>query len=135
MLRRISTIAAAAAMLALSALPVSAATGVPIVWDSHHHLFNAGGLSLDEAFPIALSTWNATGCKPLQHLSNTTPGLANGNFVERRKHSDYIHTVPECQLQGLRLGLIDLDIEAKMKNLAITALIEKLKQTHPISNL
>lgn len=100
-------------------LPVYENFNIPIVWDSHHHTFNDAGLSLDEAYGLAMLTWRDTGCKPLQHLSNTTPGLENGNFTERRKHSDYIHYVPDCQRQGLIDDVVDVDVEAKMKNLAV----------------
>ena len=100
-------------------LPVYESTGVPIVWDSHHHTFNDGGLTLDEAYGLAMFTWRNTSCKPLQHLSNTTPGLENGNFTERRKHSDYIHYIPDCQREGLIYDVVDIDVEAKMKNLAV----------------
>jgi UV DNA damage endonuclease len=100
-------------------LTVYYSTGVSIVWDSHHHTFNDGGLDIDEAYGLAMLTWRNTGCKPLQHLSNTTPGLENGNFTERRKHSDYIHYIPECQYQGLINDVVDVDVEAKMKNLAV----------------
>lgn len=103
-------------------LKVNSATNVPLVWDSHHHTFNDGGLSLDDAFSLSVYTWKASGCKPLQHLSNTTPGLENGNFTERRKHSDYIHYVPDCQREGLLVDVIDVDVEAKMKNLAVSKL-------------
>ena len=104
-------------------LPVYEKFGIPIVWDSHHHTFNDAGLSLDEAYGLAMLTWQNTGCKPLQHLSNTTPGLENSNFTERRKHSDYIHYVPDCQRQGLIDDVVDVDVEAKMKNLAVLKLL------------
>jgi UV DNA damage endonuclease len=100
-------------------LKVNSVTNIPIVWDSHHHAFNDGGLSLDDAYSLSVYTWKASGCKPLQHLSNTTPGLENGNFTERRKHSDYIHYIPDCQREGLLIDAIDVDVEAKMKNLAV----------------
>lgn len=100
-------------------LKVNSTTNIPLVWDSHHHTFNDGGLSLDDAFSLSVYTWKASGCKPLQHLSNTTPGLENGSFTERRKHSDYIHYVPDCQREGLLVDVIDVDVEAKMKNLAV----------------
>ena len=64
-------------------------------------------------------TWRNTGCKPLQHLSNTTPGLEGGSFTERRKHSQYIEYIPDCQRDGLLRDMIDVDVEAKMKNLAV----------------
>lgn len=101
-------------------LPVYEATGVPICWDSHHHIFNDGGLSLDDACGLSLYTWNKINSKPLQHLSNTTPGLENGNFTDRRKHSDFIHYIPDCQRELLTNDTADIDIEAKMKNLAVT---------------
>jgi len=100
-------------------LKVNSTTNIPLVWDSHHHTFNDSGLSLDDAFSLSVYTWKASGCKPLQHLSNTTPGLENGSFTERRKHSDYIHYVPDCQREGLLVDVIDVDVEAKMKNLAV----------------
>jgi UV DNA damage endonuclease len=34
-------------------LPAYELTGVPIVWDSHHHTFNDGGLYLDDAYGLA----------------------------------------------------------------------------------
>jgi UV DNA damage endonuclease len=103
-------------------LEVFETTGVPIVWDSHHHIFNDGGLSLDDAYGLALYTWRKIPYKPLQHLSNTEEGLEGGSFTERRKHSQYIHYVPDCQRDGLINDLIDVDVEAKMKNLAVLKL-------------
>jgi len=99
-------------------LPVSLATGVPIVWDSHHHTFNPADLTDEEACDATRETW-PDGVRPLQHLSNTTPGLEGGSFTERRKHSDMIHYVPPAQLSRLRRGEIDVEVEAKMKNLAV----------------
>lgn len=92
-------------------------TGVPVCWDSHHHTFNAAGLSLDEGLFLAKTTWGSI--KPLTHLSNTDPSLVNGSFTEKRKHSDYVHYIPECQLLGNNNNEIDIEFEFKMKNLAI----------------
>lgn len=107
-------------------LKVNSVTGVPVVWDSHHHTFNDGDLSLDDAYSLSVYTWKASGCKPLQHLSNTTPGLENGNFTDRRKHSDFIHYIPDCQREGLLVDVIDVDVEAKMKNLAVDRIKTKI---------
>lgn len=92
-------------------------TGVPICWDSHHHTFNNAELSLEEGLKLAKSTWN--NIKPLTHLSNTDPTLVNGSFTDRRKHSDYVHYIPECQLQDNNNNQIDIEFEFKMKNVAI----------------
>lgn len=93
-------------------------TNVPIVWDSHHHTFNDGDLTPEEAFSCTAETW-PKGIRPLQHLSNTEPSLVNGSFSDRRKHSDMIHYVPDVQLCALREGTVDVEIEAKMKNIAV----------------
>jgi UV DNA damage endonuclease len=77
-------------------MPISAATGVPVLFDSHHHTFNDGGLPGEEAMLAAASTW-PQGILPLQHISNTEPGLEGGNFTERRAHSWAIHTIPDYQ--------------------------------------
>lgn len=103
-------------------------TGTPICWDSHHHTFNDGDLTLDEAFNAACETWKKD-IKPLQHLANTEPGMENGSFPDRRKHSNMVHYVPDCQLRGLRENTIDVEIEAKMKNIAI----EKMRKDFSIS--
>lgn len=95
-------------------------TGVPVVWDSHHHSFNDGGLNYTQAMEISMKTWGNV--KPLQHISNSRD--PEGSFQKRRAHSDYINTIPECQLKGLRSGKIQVDIEAKMKNLAIDKILK-----------
>lgn len=92
-------------------------TEVPIVFDSHHHTFNDVGLSIEEGLNLAIKSWG--GIKPLTHLSNTEPTAINGSFTERRKHSNYVHYVPECQLQANNNDQIDIDLEFKMKNLAL----------------
>jgi len=43
----------------------------------------------------------------------------NGNFTDRRKHSDMIHYVPDVQLNAMRENTVDVEIEAKMKNLSV----------------
>jgi UV DNA damage endonuclease len=99
-------------------LPVYLETKVPIVFDSHHHTFNDGDLSMEDAMAATAETWT-NGIKPLQHLSNTEPHLADGNFQDRRKHSDMIHYVPEPQLKAMREDIVDVEIEAKLKNLSV----------------
>lgn len=99
-------------------------TGVPIVMDTHHHSFFNDGLSIDDALKISMSTWDKF--KPLTHLSNTEPGFENGSFNERRKHSNYIKNIPGLQQELNDSGIIDIDFEAKMKQLAIFRAVEDL---------
>jgi len=102
-------------------LEVHKETGVPITWDSHHHVFNDAGLTMDEAMSAASETWPA-GIRPLQHISNTDPTLVGGSLSDRRKHSDYIHYVPSVQLQALRDDTVDVEVEAKQKNFSVMKL-------------
>ena len=97
-------------------------TGVPCLFDTHHHTFNDAGISIEEGMELALSSWGSI--KGLTHLSNTTPGLENGSFVERRKHSDYIHYIPECQRIANNSGRIDIEIEAKQKQLSVMKMVK-----------
>jgi UV DNA damage endonuclease len=100
-------------------LEVYQATGIPVVFDSHHHTFNDGELSMADAHDLTTQTWQE-GVRPLQHISNTEPSLVNGSLLSRRKHSDMIHYVPEPQLRALRDDTVDVEVEAKQKNLAVT---------------
>lgn len=99
--------------------------GIPICFDSHHYTFNDGGLDLEKSFDKAISTWKNV--KPLTHLSNTSPEFVNGNFMERRKHSDYVHYIPDIQKEYNNAGLIDIDFEFKMKNIAIKKAVNEFE--------
>lgn len=100
-------------------------SGIPICWDSHHHTFNSAELSLEEGLNLAKKTWGTV--KPLTHLSNTDPLFVNGSFAQKRKHSEYVHYIPDCQLIGNNNNEIDIDFEFKMKNLAIFKAIDEFK--------
>jgi UV DNA damage endonuclease len=101
-------------------------TGIPVVFDSHHYTFNVDDLALPDAFAQSIKTWGNT--KPLQHISNTELGMESGSFSEKRAHSNYIRYVPELQLEAARNDTVDIDVEAKMKNLAIF----KMRQEYDI---
>jgi UV DNA damage endonuclease len=96
---------------------ISNRTNVPIVLDSHHYSFNTGDVEFSDVFDRSRDTWD--NIKPLQHLSNSEPGTEKASFNIRRAHSQMIHRVPDLQLQAIRDNTIDVDIEAKSKNLAI----------------
>lgn len=101
---------------------VSLKTGVPVVVDVHHHSINPGGLSVKDALALGVSTW-PTGVRPTTHLSNSKPEHANGTPSKRRIHSDYIHEFQPDLLSMHNAGLLDVEVEAKAKNLAISALV------------
>jgi UV DNA damage endonuclease len=105
---------------------VAKSTGISVVFDSHHHTFNTGDVSLDYAMRAAMDTWSS-GIRPLQHLSNTSPDLINGSFTDRRKHSDFVHYIPDPQMSLLRSNDVDIECEFKMKNLAIFKMVKDFK--------
>lgn len=105
-------------------LNVYHSTGVPVVFDTHHHVFNDDSLSMEEAMDATMETW-PDGITPLQHISNTEPGMEGGSFSARRKHSDMIHYVPGAQLKLLKDRKIDVEVEAKQKNLAVFDMVKK----------
>ena len=101
-------------------------TGIPVVFDSHHFVFYRDGLVMVEAFSASYDTWMACDTKPLQHISNTEPEfMETGSFREKRKHSWEIHYVPKPQLIGLTYDMIDVDVEAKGKNVALLKMREQ----------
>ena len=86
--------------------------GIPIVFDYHHHTFNDGGQSAEEALKLAMSTWKDI--KPVAHYSESKSLHENDTTINPRAHSvlvtNYIDT----------FGLdVDVMIEAKGKELAL----------------
>lgn len=107
-------------------LDISAKTGVPVVFDTHHFdcykllhpdvVFNPA----EDYIPLILDTWTKRGIKPKFHVSEQGAGKTG-------HHSDYIETIPNYLLEiPEKYGIhIDIMIEAKMKELAIKRLYEK----------
>ncbi len=89
-------------------------TGVPLVYDVHHHRCNPDDLSVGEATELALSTWDR---EPLFHISSPRNGW---NEKHKSKHHDYINTddFPEVW----RNIDITVEVEAKAKELAVQKL-------------
>lgn len=92
---------------------IFSAVKVPITFDYHHHRFQPGGLSEQEAFELAMSTWHYHNIKPLFHYSSCRrtfedPGCkaqAHADFIYE-KINDYGHAV-------------DIEVEAKAKEVAV----------------
>lgn len=99
---------------------VSRSTGAPVCLDSHHHTFRTGGLELGDAIELATVTWR--GVRPLQHLSNSEPDCLPARL---RAHSQYVHHVPPEQLALLLEDKVDVEMEFKMKNIAIDRAIQE----------
>jgi len=85
-------------------------TGIPIVFDYHHHTFNTGGLTEQEALELAMSTWDDI--KPLVHYSESK--TLEDPTAKPQAHSDYIYSPINTYGHDL-----DIDIEAKMKELTV----------------
>ena len=94
-------------------------TGIPIVFDYHHHQFCTGGLSEEEALKLASTTW-PDGIKQEVHYSESKALHENNPKEKPQAHSLYINSLPNTY--GLDL---DVMVEAKGKELAILPFIKK----------
>lgn len=99
-------------------LPVCADTGLPLVYDVHHHRCLPDGLSVGEATRRARDTWST---EPLFHLSSPLEGW-DGPGPER--HHDYIDAT-DFPREWLGWPLT-VEIEAKAKELAVARLLADL---------
>lgn len=100
-------------------LPVCADTGVPLVYDAHHHRCLPDGLSVEEATARAVATWDR---EPVFHISSPLEGW-RGPRPER--HHDYINPRDfPAAWKGLKLTV---EVEAKAKELAVLRLLKWLR--------
>lgn len=109
-------------------LAISERTGIPVVLDSHHYNFGVDDIPFADAFRETLATWG--NIKPLQHISNTEIGMENAAYNQKRAHSEMIRYVPHLQLEAMRGNLVDVDVEAKLKNIALL----KMREDFQIAN-
>lgn len=82
-------------------------TGIPIVFDYHHHTCHPDGMTHKEALEMAMSTWPKD-ITPIVHVSEPRD---DKNF---RAHHDYVRT--EVNTYGYD---VDIMMEAKAKELAV----------------
>lgn len=101
-------------------LPICEPTGIPLVYDVHHHRCLPDELSVEEATEKALATWNR---EPMFHLSSPLEGW-DGPKPER--HHDYIDVqdFPDIWLKKT----LTVEVEAKAKELAVGKLLSDLKK-------
>ena len=92
-------------------LPLCRRTGIPLVYDVHHHRCLPDRLTVEEASAAALASWDR---EPLFHLSSPREGWRT---ADSRPHHDSIDIAdfPDCW-SGLSLTV---ELEAKAKELAV----------------
>jgi len=93
--------------------------GIPIVFDYHHHIFQTGDLSEEQALSLAVSTWPKD-ITPVVHYSESKALHEENTKLKPQAHSDYIKSIPNTY--GLD---VDIMVEAKAKELAILPFIVK----------
>lgn len=100
-------------------LPLCKSTGIPLVYDVHHHRCNPDGMSVEQATKKALATWDR---EPLFHISSPIEGW-HGPKPER--HHDFIDVAdfPTCW----RRKKITVEVEAKAKEVAVKKLKSELE--------
>jgi UV DNA damage endonuclease len=91
-------------------------TGIPIVFDYHHHRFCTGGLTEQEALELAASTWPPW-VKPVVHVSESRAIEQGDPKIRKQAHSDYIKKPVESYGQSH-----DIMLECKKKELALLKL-------------
>jgi UV DNA damage endonuclease len=95
--------------------------GIPIVFDYHHHRFNTGGLTEEDALEVAISTWGDI--VPVVHYSESRNIEQEDDKIRPQAHSDYVRDYIDTY--GNR---VDIMVEAKHKELAVL----KYKEIHEI---
>jgi len=104
-------------------LPVCAGTGVPLVYDVHHHRCLPDGASVAETTRLARATWRRV---PLFHISSPIEGW---DGPDPRRHHDYIDFGDfPSEWVGIPLTV---EVEAKAKELAVARLMADLKGAKP----
>jgi UV DNA damage endonuclease len=93
-------------------VPLCERTGVPLVYDIHHHRCLADGYSVGEATNLAFATWRDR--EPYAHLSSPKDGWAGPNI---RAHADYIDPADFPEEWVTRA--MTIDVEAKAKERAV----------------
>lgn len=91
---------------------------IPIVFDYHHHQFQTGDLTEEQALSLAVSTW-PKGITPVVHYSESKSLHEENNKLKPQAHSDYIKSLPNTYGLG-----VDIMVEAKAKELSILPFIK-----------
>ncbi len=95
--------------------------GIPIVFDYHHHRFNTGGLSEEDALEVAISTW--VDVVPVVHYSESRSIEQEDPKIRPQAHSDYVYDYINTYENR-----VDIMVEAKAKELAVL----RYKEIHEV---
>jgi UV DNA damage endonuclease len=87
------------------------ATGMPVVFDYHHHFFRDSDLTTEEAFGLAYATW-PPGVRPIVHFSSSRR-VFEDPLSPFTAHADYIYE--PINVFGHK---VDIMLEAKAKEKA-----------------
>lgn len=102
-------------------LTVHEATGVPIVFDYHHHYFRSGDLTQEEALTLAFETWPKD-VTPIVHYSSSRRIFEDPSSAGCA-HADFIYEPID------RFGFnVDIMLEAKAKEKATIRFMKQMAQ-------
>ena len=104
-------------------------TGIPIVFDYHHHRFCTGGLTEREALELAASTW-PEGIDPVVHVSESRALEQGDPKIRPQAHSDFIKN--PVNSYGQRH---DIMLECKKKELGLLKYRRILNESRKPSSL
>lgn len=107
-------------------LKISKACNIPVIFDTHHYdcyrqIKPEYTKDVELLLPEIIESWKRRGIKPVFHISEQRPDARIG------AHSDYIEKIPAYLLEipeKYKIS-IDVEVEAKMKELAIKKLYKK----------
>ena len=99
-------------------LSIFKATGIPLVYDVHHHRCHSDELSIEQATEMATATWNR---EPMFHISSPLEGWKK---PKPERHHDFIDITdfPDCW----RNLHATIEVEAKAKEVAVLKLQKQL---------
>jgi UV DNA damage endonuclease len=89
----------------------------PVTLDFHHRNINNEGESVEEAAANCIYSWGNS--RPLMHISEGKADPAD------RTHHDYVEKLPD---EIVKKYSVDLEVEAKKKDLAVLKLRDKYKE-------